>query len=121
MIWNVAVPRPQHSPMFGQRASSQTVTRPSPRMIWSSSEKRECADGRRTRIHFGRSWAIGLQGIGASAYRCPLAELDELEQVPVGVDEAREAPRLGVLDLPEQLHAPADQPADEGVEVIRLD
>ena len=30
MIWNVAVPRPQHSPMFGQRASSQTVCRPLP-------------------------------------------------------------------------------------------
>jgi hypothetical protein len=37
MIWNVAVPAPQHSPMFGQRASSQTVVRPSPRTMPSSS------------------------------------------------------------------------------------
>ena len=36
-LWNVAVPCPQHSPMLGQRASSQTVCRPSLRTMPSSS------------------------------------------------------------------------------------
>jgi hypothetical protein len=35
--WNVAVPRPQHSAMFGQRASSQIVWRLAPWMsFWTS-------------------------------------------------------------------------------------
>src|SRR3954454_19706361 len=117
MIWNVAVPRPQHSPMFGQRASSQTVTRRSPWMISSSSSKRECADGSFTRIQAGRSWAMGLQGMCGSVS----GRLDQLEEVPVGVDEPREATGLGVLDLAEQLDSTADQPADEAVEVVGLD
>src|SRR5437868_5654797 len=103
MIWNVAVPRPQQSPMLGQRASSHTVTRPLPRTMASSSAKREWDDGARTRIQRGRSWAIGLQGIRGGGSR----ELDELEQVAVGIDEAGEAAGLGVLDLAEELHAPA--------------
>src|SRR5690242_558239 len=117
MIWNVAVPQPQHSPMFWQRASSQTVTSRSPWMISSSSSKRECTDGSRTRIQAGRSWAMGLQGMRGSAFR----GLDQPEEVAVGVDEAGEPPGLGVLDLAEELDAPADEPADEGVEVVRLD
>jgi hypothetical protein len=36
LIMNVAVPSAQHSNMFGQPASSHTVTRPSPRTVWRS-------------------------------------------------------------------------------------
>src|SRR4051794_36415902 len=117
MIWNVAVPRPQHSPMFGHRASSQTVTRRSPWMISSSSSKREWTDGSLTRIQAGRSWAMGLQGMCGSVS----GRLDQLEEVPVGVHEPREAAGCGVLDLAEQLDSAADQPAEEGVEVVGLD
>ena len=53
-IWNVAVPRPQHSPMFGQRASSQIVTRPPSRMRFLTSKYCEFALGARTFIHSGR-------------------------------------------------------------------
>ena len=53
MIWNVAVPRPQHSPMFGQRASSQTVCRLPSRTI--SDELAEARPGGRcTHRHPGR-------------------------------------------------------------------
>src|SRR5919199_1125788 len=62
MIWKVAVPRPQHSPMFGQRASSQTVWRPPPWMIVCSSRKRVLPDGARTFIHSGRWRASSEKG-----------------------------------------------------------
>ena len=48
---NVAVPRPQHSPMFGQRALSQTVCSPS-----STGFMREIVSAlfKRTLSHSGR-------------------------------------------------------------------
>ena len=63
MIWKVAVPRPQHSPMFGQRASSQTVCRPPERMMSLSSAKRVFDEGARTFIHSGRCLASSENGM----------------------------------------------------------
>ena len=78
MIWKVAVPRPQHSPMLGQWASSQTVCRPPSRMISRSSPKRVLADGARTLIQLGRSRVSSDHGTGK------LRELEvvDLCQVP---------------------------------------
>ncbi len=53
-IWKVAVPRPQHSEMFGQRASSQTVCRLAPWISFLTSKYCESARGARTFIHGGR-------------------------------------------------------------------
>src|SRR5439155_5753562 len=53
-IWKVAVPRPQHSAMFGQRASSQIVCRLAPWISFLTSKYAESALGARTFIHSGR-------------------------------------------------------------------
>ena len=53
-IWKVAVPRPQHSAMFGQRASSQIVVRLAPWISLRTSKYCESALGARTFIHSGR-------------------------------------------------------------------
>ncbi len=50
----VAVPSPQHSPTFGQRASRQTVTRPCLRTV-SATRETVSPDGARTVSHGGRS------------------------------------------------------------------
>ena len=63
MIWNVAVPRPQHSPMLGQRASSHTVCRPPSRMSPRSSPKRPFGDGARTVIQSGRAFCSSDHGM----------------------------------------------------------
>ena len=48
------MPRPQHSPMLGQRASSQTVCRPPlAHDARAARAKRPCRDGARTVIHGG--------------------------------------------------------------------
>jgi hypothetical protein len=59
---NVAVPRFQHSPTFGQRASSQTVCRSSSRMRPRNRSYPE-PRGARARIHSGR----GRSGTGTEA------------------------------------------------------
>src|SRR5215204_3715167 len=61
-IWKVAVPRPQHSEMLGQRASSQMVFRPWPWMSLRTSKYCESALGARTFIHSGRR---GLSATGS--------------------------------------------------------
>ena len=53
-IWKVAVPRPQHSAMFGQRASSQIVFSEAPWISLRTSKYAESALGARTFIHSGR-------------------------------------------------------------------
>ena len=53
MIMNVAVPLPKHSPIFGQLASSQTVTNSFSRRIFLISAKRELFDAALTRIQSG--------------------------------------------------------------------
>ncbi len=53
IIRKVAVPAPQHSPMFGHMASSHTVCSVLLRIIWRSHSK-VSPDGARTRIHSGR-------------------------------------------------------------------
>lgn len=57
---NVAVPWLKHSGMFGQLASSQTVTRRFARSL-ALSRATALPDGIRTRVHHG------LRSIGASA------------------------------------------------------
>ena len=59
---NVAVPWCQHSPMFGQRASSQTVFRPSPR-ISALSSRYFGEPGARTFSQDG----FGVRGSGVDA------------------------------------------------------
>jgi hypothetical protein len=53
-IWKVAVPRPQHSAMFGQRASSQIVCRLAPWISFWTSKYFPLALGARTFIQSGR-------------------------------------------------------------------
>ena len=55
-IWKVAVPRPQHSAMFGQRASSQIVCRLAP---WISFLHLEVARVRARRAHLHPLGAAG--------------------------------------------------------------
>ena len=50
----MAVPRPQHSAMFGQRASSQIVCSPAPWISFLTSKYWPSCDGARTFIHSGR-------------------------------------------------------------------
>jgi hypothetical protein len=59
-IWKVAVPRPQHSEMFGQRASSQIVCSESPCTSFWTSKYEPSLDGARTFIH------SGLRGLSAT-------------------------------------------------------
>ena len=64
-IWNVAVPRPQHSEMFGQRASSQIVCSESPWTSFCTSKYEPSFDGARTFIHSGRR---GLSATGSDDF-----------------------------------------------------
>ena len=60
-IMKVAVPRDQHLPMFGQAASSQTVTRSDERisaLVWTKPEERGfLATTQRGRRRRSQSWA----------------------------------------------------------------
>jgi hypothetical protein len=53
-IWNLSVPRPQQSAMFGQRASSQIVFNEAPWISLRTSKYAESALGARTFIQSGR-------------------------------------------------------------------
>ena len=74
MIMKVAVPRPKHSPMLGQLASSHTVCRRCLRRIFLISKKRVPGLPARTRIHAGffstsaGSTLIGMREVLAWAF-----------------------------------------------------
>ncbi len=75
MIMKVAVPRPKHSPMFGQEASSQTVCSRCSRRICLISSKRELCEAAFTRIQEGffrispaGTTLIGMREVLAAAF-----------------------------------------------------
>ena len=68
IIKKVAVPEPQHSPMFGQPASSQTVCSDFCR-INCCSRSYVSPDGARTRIHEGRRSGVVLIFSGSTRSR----------------------------------------------------
>ena len=69
-IWNVAVPLPQHSAMFGQRASSQTVLQA--RAVDQLLDVEVAAVGaRRAHLHpLGAAWALGDGKRGLHGRQC---------------------------------------------------